>query len=920
MKKHYLLVLTAFAVAVFCVDAQVINPLVPNNQIGNVNVDEDAQLTNTYLMTNDIVLQRVPVSSKVEDKKLMSSDFKYDRYGNLTEKTLYNYDKNGKQTELTRYIKNDRSYYWMWDKDEWIVVSKTISSFTDAGAQLLFESYTLDFNTGILKGASKWIYDRFEVEQFSNNIENYNWDHTLNEWKGSSKQINTIRINADTIDIEQFSCSWNSTSKSWIVNENTKHNLRYLKLDVDGWYLTQHKIYILLNGNHVLSRQLIYTPNSAMKNTQIISDMTFTNGELTSITSNIVNKKNKITSQESKSLINNQWENSWRKVFDVNVNGVDSIVTTYVWYENQWNATILELYEYSLPDSIQTRISYYTPAHYITNRFPLPSLCSQQSLYPSTKSIQRINSINGLSELNYTYIWDAGNCNWRPSGIKLIRTFDPNGVYRLSYTYCSSNNGTDWINCQNYQYTYNSKNRLLTSLTSSDGSTIASKFENIYNQSDTVLLKTKYYKTEDINGDGIVGTDEWAYDGELKRKYKLNTTGDSVHIIVNAPDELQSYDLIGIKKLKITGTVNADDLIAINEYSKDSLNLLDLSDAILEDNELKDGSLRRSGLQKLILPKTLKTIKNGAISSGNENEDDVEVKSIKELFIYPAVETIERGAIAIMSLEKVTMPSRLFDKLYTFASVAGINDIYKSTLKSIKFNDGAGKIQEAVCYNMPYLQEVTIGEGAVEIANNAFKNCGMLSTINFEGTTLHKIGYNAFWGCNELTTLSLPEGLTSIDYSAFWGCSGLTAVSMPQSLSSIAQNAFWGCSRIADLNVAAAMPPALGDNALMGVPRKAKLTVPNTALGAYQTALQWKEFFSNNTDVDNASERSILLSSDNGQLLLQNMPVNSEIIIFSTTGTKILSVVSVNNKEHISLPKGAYVVRVGNQYFKTIVK
>ncbi|MCI9502433.1 MAG: leucine-rich repeat protein, partial [Hungatella sp.] len=50
-----------------------------------------------------------------------------------------------------------------------------------------------------------------------------------------------------------------------------------------------------------------------------------------------------------------------------------------------------------------------------------------------------------------------------------------------------------------------------------------------------------------------------------------------------------------------------------------------------------------------------------------------------------------------------------------------------------------------------------------------------------------------------LTSVTLPEGLTSIGNNAFAGCSGLTSVTLPEGLTSIGYSVFYGCSGLTDV-------------------------------------------------------------------------------------------------------------------------
>jgi hypothetical protein len=44
------------------------------------------------------------------------------------------------------------------------------------------------------------------------------------------------------------------------------------------------------------------------------------------------------------------------------------------------------------------------------------------------------------------------------------------------------------------------------------------------------------------------------------------------------------------------------------------------------------------------------------------------------------------------------------------------------------------------------------------------------------------IANNAFRGCTGLTTIEIPDSVTSIGYSAFDGCTGLTSIEIPDSV------------------------------------------------------------------------------------------------------------------------------------------
>ena len=95
------------------------------------------------------------------------------------------------------------------------------------------------------------------------------------------------------------------------------------------------------------------------------------------------------------------------------------------------------------------------------------------------------------------------------------------------------------------------------------------------------------------------------------------------------------------------------------------------------------------------------------------------------------------------------------------------------------------------------IKSVIINAGVTSIGDFAFHcayNKGAVLTSITIPDSVTSIGKDAFYGCTNLTNIDIPNSITSIGRYAFENCTGLTSITIPNSVTSIGEGAFKNCT------------------------------------------------------------------------------------------------------------------------------
>jgi len=192
--------------------------------------------------------------------------------------------------------------------------------------------------------------------------------------------------------------------------------------------------------------------------------------------------------------------------------------------------------------------------------------------------------------------------------------------------------------------------------------------------------------------------------------------------------------------------------------------------------------------------------------------------------------------------------------------------------------------------------------------------------------SVNSLAYMAFQNCTGLTTVTIPPTISNIVYSSFYGCTGLTSMTIPSSVINIGSMAFYNCSGLTTLYSPSPNPVVLSStsNVFFNVNKSTcTLYVPIGSKANYQSATLWEDFqniVEAATDLKTVDQSEIKVTVDNGKLIVQYAVKGIKIEIYSISGQNIKEQLIENYQTEIPLPKGIYILRIGNYSDKVVIK
>lgn len=320
-----------------------------------------------------------------------------------------------------------------------------------------------------------------------------------------------------------------------------------------------------------------------------------------------------------------------------------------------------------------------------------------------------------------------------------------------------------------------------------------------------------------------------------------------------------------MRALRLSGKMNASDWNDISKMT--GLVAIDMTNVDVET--IPANAFTKTVIRFIDFPKTLKTIGSSAFYD----------KLLTGPLVLPeGLDSIASEAFYRNYITDVTIP----------ASVRVINSSAfrgNASLVSVTLGSGLTSISSLCFYECSNLAIVKGGENVKTIANNAFKNCKLLTSaadlapvsvgdyafqsceklesFNFSNiktygreafeycyalkeadlSTATSFGVDCFYNCYSLKKVKLGDNITTIPSGAFYACHALEEVVLGSSINSLGSNCF-GSDRANVLKrvyITAPAPPAVGSTPFYS-PTSVTLYVPEYAMVSYKLDNYWSKF------------------------------------------------------------------------------
>ena len=467
------------------------------------------------------------------------------------------------------------------------------------------------------------------------------------------------------------------------------------------------------------------------------------------------------------------------------------------------------------------------------------------------------------------------------------------------------------------------------------------------------------------------------------QEYHVETPGTLQEVIGPGAEELT--------RIRVTGTLNDRDIAFLHRLCwpskpkpkgmkyenylkmamekedtlKPCLRYLDMEDARMVNDALPDRAFDGSFIRDYKLPKTLKKIGKSAFTCN---------VFLKELIIPESVEEIGRNLLFFsIKVEKVRFPDNLEVmndmlcaecwKLKEVNIPSKVREIYGGIFDGCPQAPASiAVLPETVeilggdfCGAVPSIESVVVPPN-VRIMKKAYSGLPNLKKVTIQTNKLTEIGEDAFYGCDNLEDINIPDGVTRIGKGAFelnfslrkinipssvtyiaenaFACAHLDSIDIPAGVTFIGRGAFWKCDRLKKVYSRPVIPPVTNAWSPPHLPFESDATetctlfIPKGSAKAY-CASEVFSGFKNIVELEDwqwpTSISTPTMPTDAYKVYGKDGTLHIETIggahdpafvnVYNING-QVVWKGQVSKRMEVPLPQGVYVVKIGKRNYK----
>ena len=172
-----------------------------------------------------------------------------------------------------------------------------------------------------------------------------------------------------------------------------------------------------------------------------------------------------------------------------------------------------------------------------------------------------------------------------------------------------------------------------------------------------------------------------------------------------------------------------------------------------------------------------------------------------------------------------------------------ISNTYENGKGVIKFDSSVTTIGDYAFQECTSLTSVAIGNSVIDIGYNVFTGCSGLTSITWNAESCADFPFVSGYGFtdirSQITSFIFGDSVEHIPACLCYGMSKLTSITIPNSVTSIGEHAFYMCSGLASITCKATTPPTLG---LGNLSNFTVVYVPVESVEAYKSATSWSDY------------------------------------------------------------------------------